>query len=208
MIERYEHRPYGRRLRFDASGVSLDPLMSQVHAGFTGHEQEQDIGAVDMGGRFYNLTTGSFLSPDPVIHSATNRGDFNAYRYGADNPIRFTDPSGFDYCDHACGDASSWIGVIVNAIVGLFGGSSGGGNFRFTGVGSWRFVVHLPATCTRTSASPGAGRGQGKRRARGHLRSRGTPVIQPTRRLRRLRSRWNGYRNGARRACSARPCVS
>lgn len=59
--------------------------------GFTGHKSLDDIGLVDMKGRFYNPTLGSFLSADPKRFQMPS---WSAYSYCFDNPTSFIDPDG------------------------------------------------------------------------------------------------------------------
>ena len=48
-----------------------------------------------MGGRIYDPALGRFLSPDPNIPEPGNTQAFNRYAYVHNNPLSFTDPSGF-----------------------------------------------------------------------------------------------------------------
>ncbi|KAB8161366.1 hypothetical protein FKV24_019060, partial [Lysobacter maris] len=44
--------------------------------------------------RYYDDDIGRFLSADPVTPYGSPVGQFNRYRYGSNNPYRFTDPDG------------------------------------------------------------------------------------------------------------------
>lgn len=48
-----------------------------------------------MNGRVYEPTLGRFLSPDPMIQFPANMQSYNRYGYVLNNPLSFTDPSGF-----------------------------------------------------------------------------------------------------------------
>lgn len=48
-----------------------------------------------MNGRLYDPLIGRMLSPDIVIQDAHNSQAFNRYSYCLNNPLRFTDPSGY-----------------------------------------------------------------------------------------------------------------
>nr|MDA3852922.1 hypothetical protein [Bacteroidales bacterium] len=64
--------------------------------GFTGHEHLPSVfGLIDMNGRMYDPKLGRFLSPDPYVQSAGNSQSFNRYSYCLNNPLMFTDPSGY-----------------------------------------------------------------------------------------------------------------
>lgn len=62
--------------------------------GYTGHEQIDEIGLVNMKGRMYDPLQGRFLSPDPYIQDPTNPQSFNRYSYCLNNPLKYTDPNG------------------------------------------------------------------------------------------------------------------
>jgi hypothetical protein len=48
-----------------------------------------------MNGRVYDPTLGRFTSPDPFIQYADNPQSYNRYSYVLNNPLSFTDPSGY-----------------------------------------------------------------------------------------------------------------
>ena len=63
--------------------------------GFTGHEHLDEVGLVHMNGRIYDPMIGRFLQPDPVISEPYNSQNFNRYTYVLNNPLAYTDPSGY-----------------------------------------------------------------------------------------------------------------
>ncbi|WP_445357450.1 RHS repeat-associated core domain-containing protein [Microbulbifer sp. ANSA002] len=63
--------------------------------GYTGHEHLDRTGLIHMNGRIYDPTLGRFLSPDPIVQSPTYSQSWNRYSYVFNNPLSFTDPSGF-----------------------------------------------------------------------------------------------------------------
>jgi len=48
-----------------------------------------------MNGRVYDPATAQFFSPDPFIQEAGNWQNYNRYSYVFNNPLIFTDPSGY-----------------------------------------------------------------------------------------------------------------
>jgi RHS repeat-associated protein len=64
-------------------------------AGFTGHARVDLAGVIHMGGRVYDPLLGRFLSPDPNIDGVDDTQGWNRYSYVINNPLRFTDPSGY-----------------------------------------------------------------------------------------------------------------
>ncbi len=89
--------------------------------GFTGHEHDEDFGLnlINTGGRLYNAGLGRFTSPDPVIQFPENGQSHNAYSYVLNNPMTFTDPTGYEVVYDAGG--LTWF----------MGGESGGMSFPF-----------------------------------------------------------------------------
>ena len=63
--------------------------------GYTGHENIDDIGVIDMGGRIYEPTLARFLSADPFVQAPENLQSFNRYSYVLNDPLSNIDPSGF-----------------------------------------------------------------------------------------------------------------
>ncbi|MBL8957339.1 MAG: hypothetical protein JNK82_41585 [Myxococcaceae bacterium] len=73
--------------------TTLSPLVESV--GYGGHDHDGEHGLIDMKGRIYDPKTGRFLSPDPVVHAPFKRQDLNRYAYAWNNPLKFSDPSGY-----------------------------------------------------------------------------------------------------------------
>jgi RHS repeat-associated protein len=66
-----------------------------TNRGFTGHEQLDAVGLVHMGGRVYDAQIGRFLSADPFVQDPTDLQGLNRYSYVQNNPLSYTDPSGY-----------------------------------------------------------------------------------------------------------------
>ena len=63
--------------------------------GYTDHEHIDENGLIHMNGRVYNPILGRFLTPDPTIPFAKVQQSYNRYSYVRNNPLRYTDPTGF-----------------------------------------------------------------------------------------------------------------
>ncbi|WP_404421605.1 RHS repeat-associated core domain-containing protein [Nibricoccus sp. IMCC34717] len=63
--------------------------------GYTGHEMLDGMGLVHMNGRIYDPAIGRMLSADILVQNPASLQSFNRYSYVWNNPLRFTDPSGF-----------------------------------------------------------------------------------------------------------------
>ena len=66
-----------------------------TNKGFTGHEQMDLVGLIHMGGRVYDAEIGRFISADPFVQDGSNTQAFNRYSYVENNPLSYTDPSGY-----------------------------------------------------------------------------------------------------------------
>ncbi len=103
---KYNEDPWGqRRNPFTWSGPPVttggnasDPggSGSLTPRGFTGHEMLDDLGLVHMNGRIYDPLLGRFLSADVHVQFPGDLQSFNRYSYVDNNPLRYTDPTGFD----------------------------------------------------------------------------------------------------------------
>ena len=64
--------------------------------GYTGHEMLDGLGLVHMNGRIYDPLLGRFLSADLIVDGPASLQGYNRYSYVKNNPLSFTDPSGFE----------------------------------------------------------------------------------------------------------------
>ena len=64
---------------------------------FTGQREMAGLGIYHFNARFYSPKLGRFLSADSIIPGAANPQAHNRYSYVANNPLRYTDPTGH-YC--------------------------------------------------------------------------------------------------------------
>jgi RHS repeat-associated protein len=88
---------YGRPRLLD--WTSLDPFAIQSQSdsrGYTGHEHIDETGLIHMNGRVYNPILGRFISADPTIQFAKVQQSYNRYSYVANNPLKYTDPTGYE----------------------------------------------------------------------------------------------------------------
>ncbi|WP_444945371.1 RHS repeat-associated core domain-containing protein [Microbulbifer sp. VTAC004] len=63
--------------------------------GYTGHEMLDEVGLIHMNGRVYDPTLARFVSADPLIDGVTSVQGYNRYAYVHNNPLTYTDPSGY-----------------------------------------------------------------------------------------------------------------
>lgn len=96
VLERMAYEPFGKRR--NSSGVTdtngtLTPV--STNRGFTGHEELDEVGLINMNGRIYDPGLGRFMSADPFIQSSASLQSYNRYAYVWNNPLNATDPSGY-----------------------------------------------------------------------------------------------------------------
>ncbi len=76
--------------------TDMNNIASTTRTGFTGQEMMDNLGLVNMNGRVYNPLIGRFISADPHVTDPTDPQNFNRYSYVLNNPLSYTDPTGFD----------------------------------------------------------------------------------------------------------------
>ncbi len=93
--------PWGLRQDESWLGSILDTSYqpADMRKGFTGHEHMDGVGLIHMNGRVYDPNIARFLSADPIVQAPDNTQNFNRYAYVYNNPLRYTDPSGFQVED-------------------------------------------------------------------------------------------------------------
>ncbi|MCG8556466.1 MAG: RHS repeat-associated core domain-containing protein, partial [Proteobacteria bacterium] len=79
-----------------------DPNRPKTRLGYTGHEHFNKLGLVNMKGRIYDAHMGRFLQPDPFVPEPGNSQSWNRYAYVVNNPLNWTDPSGFSHHQTPC----------------------------------------------------------------------------------------------------------
>ncbi len=92
-VERYSFDAWGRRR--NPQTLSYDNVTTSFDRGYTLHEHYDDFGLINMNGRLYDPLVGRMLSPDIVIQDEQNSQAYNRYSYCFNNPLKFTDPSGY-----------------------------------------------------------------------------------------------------------------
>jgi RHS repeat-associated protein len=91
---RLRYDSYGARIhRTDLSQPAPDTI--PTHLGFTGHEMEDEFGFINMKGRIYDTSIARFLTTDPMVSAPYQSNSYDRYGYGLNNPLKYTDPSGF-----------------------------------------------------------------------------------------------------------------
>lgn len=103
-VKRHDYLPFGEEL-FAGSGGRTTALGYSggdgVRQQFTAQERDIETGLDYFGARYYGSTQGRFISPDPMMGSASasNPQTMNRYVYVNNNPLRYIDPDGLEAND-------------------------------------------------------------------------------------------------------------
>ncbi|WP_439590393.1 RHS repeat-associated core domain-containing protein, partial [Hydrogenophaga sp.] len=96
VVERLAYDPWGKRRNANGTPDPLDALYGvATDRGYTMHEHLDEMGIVHMNGRIYDPLIGRFMSADPFIQAPGNLQSYNRYAYVLNNPLAYTDPSGY-----------------------------------------------------------------------------------------------------------------
>ena len=92
---------FGQRRNTNWTSMTTNQLLgfdtSNTRRGYTGHEHMDETGLIHMNGRVYDPLLGRFLSADRFVQAPRNTQSFNRYSYVVNNPLSYTDPSGFEF---------------------------------------------------------------------------------------------------------------
>ncbi|MFC4820070.1 RHS repeat-associated core domain-containing protein [Dokdonella ginsengisoli] len=104
-------------------------LRSSTTHGYTGHEMAESVGVIHMNGRIYDPQLARFLQADPFVQSPGNGQNWNRYSYTFNNPLAYTDPSGYlsvgDIARMAAAVAISyWTGGMAAGVIHTAGSVS------------------------------------------------------------------------------------
>ena len=92
---------WGSRISTAWSYVGGQSIPQDTRVGYTGHEADDEFGRgydslINMDGREYDPMMKRFLSADPTVQSPLSGQSWNRYSYAGNNPVRYTDPTGYD----------------------------------------------------------------------------------------------------------------
>ena len=122
VLDRLSYDAWG--LRRNASTWVAGAVTASDHRGYTGHEHLDDIGIIHMNGRIYSPKLGRMLSPDPVTQAPENGQNYNRYTYAFNNPLKYSDPSGYNAELGEGGGVSVGYGGTSGGIIGAGGRSA------------------------------------------------------------------------------------
>jgi RHS repeat-associated protein len=96
VVEERSYDPWGNPRKPDNWLNYNVPFFSITNRGYTGHEHLLQFGLINMNGRMYDPLLARMLSPDPFVTNPALSQDYNRYSYVRNNPLKYTDPSGYN----------------------------------------------------------------------------------------------------------------
>ena len=90
VLTRFRYDPWGKQTLAYGSNTGIDA----TRQGHTGHEM-LDGGLTHMNGRLYDPVLARFVSADPHVDNPFDLQSLNRYSYVNNNPLGYTDPSGY-----------------------------------------------------------------------------------------------------------------
>ncbi|QHV95638.1 RHS repeat-associated core domain-containing protein [Spirosoma endbachense] len=116
LLEEMSFDAWGQRR--NADWTALSTLFKGSHErGFTDHEHYDLFSLIDMNGRVYDPVLGRFLSPDPFIQDMTDLQALNRYSYCNNNPLSYTDPSGYSWASKLWKKAKELVKTAIVYVV-------------------------------------------------------------------------------------------
>ncbi|MCP4278375.1 MAG: hypothetical protein GY776_00005, partial [Alteromonas sp.] len=97
VVESRSYDAWGRRRNPNTWTTDNVPAMKVTDRGYTMHEHLDELNIINMNGRIYDPVIARFLSPDPFIQAPDFTQNFNSYSYVLNNPLKYTDPSGYSF---------------------------------------------------------------------------------------------------------------
>jgi RHS repeat-associated protein len=96
VVERMAYDPWGKRRFPNGTADRNDTIVGlTMDRGFTLHEHLDEMGIIHMNGRIFDPLIGRFMSADPFIQAPENLQSHNRFAYVMNNPLAYTDPSGY-----------------------------------------------------------------------------------------------------------------
>lgn len=106
VVEEMSFDTWGRRRNPTNWSYAGVPTTHIFDRGFTGHEHLDQFGLINMNGRVYDQMNSRFLSPDKILQDPENTQSYNRYSYCFNNPLKYTDPTGWEGEPH---DLPPWV---------------------------------------------------------------------------------------------------
>jgi len=127
IAEQFIYDPWGKKTKVVINNNTVGSLVgdltraSATTRGYTGHEGIDHFDLIHMNGRVYDAEIGRFLQADPFIQAPTNSQNYNRYSYVLNNPMSYTDPSGYFFkrIFKAIGKVK-WLSTVISVAMTIF----------------------------------------------------------------------------------------
>ncbi len=132
VVDRRSYDAWGKQRHFDWQGAGSLYSMRLLFTtrAYTDHESIEEVGLIHMNGRVYDASLARFVSADPHIQAAGMSQSYNRYSYVLNNPMKYTDPSGYFFkklfksikkaVKKVVKAIKPFIGVIIAAVVTFY----------------------------------------------------------------------------------------
>ena len=115
VVQRMSFDVWGqRRADIDWNALTAQQIREfnsqETRKGYTGHEMVDASNLIHMGGRIYDPFTARFLNADIHVQAPNLTQSYNRYAYVLNNPMNYTDPSGYSWL------SKNWRSVASVAI--------------------------------------------------------------------------------------------
>jgi len=108
-------------------------------------------------GRLYDPVVGRFLSPDPVIQDPLATQEYNRYSYCLNNPLKYTDPTGYKKAPKLEGFDWAYIDYMTRRFSSWGNGTGGGYHTYISSLGGGGYYGIPGANVTHGDAAiPGS----------------------------------------------------
>jgi RHS repeat-associated protein len=115
VVERMAYDPWGKRRFTNGTADTNDTIVGlTTDRGYTEHEELDELGIIHMNGRIYDPTIGRFMSADPFIQAPYELQSHNRYAYVMNNPLLYTDPSGYSWWTKIRGIVITVVAAVVD----------------------------------------------------------------------------------------------
>src|SRR6185436_16803232 len=94
--EQRKYDPFGTRVSRTDLVTPAGAFTRAPKAAFTGQDEDDDLGLVNMKGRIYDPSLMRFLSTDPMVGNPVSGQRWNPYSYVVNSPTNLVDPLGLD----------------------------------------------------------------------------------------------------------------
>ena len=95
VTQRRSYDAWGKKRNLNGTTFANAFVTPNERHGFTGHEEWDEVGLINMNGRLYDPAIGRFMSADPTIQFPDDMQNYNRYSYVNNNPLSLIDRSGF-----------------------------------------------------------------------------------------------------------------